>query len=228
MSTMETRGSGKQSKSKGTGSKKGKEKEPTNLDYDHTQFTRKVEKNFYNRVWIKNGAVIERELDLVELILTLCQEFMANIKHKLVVEKDKEGLISWIRGKKLKVTPNTFAKIFEILQEENPEFEFSDIGMPDLATVSHEIALGVSMNRMVRCNVWKKRRTEAIVSEEPSIGMDELKKAITSLRTEFDTHMTALEEQSGRHMTMLQEIKGMLIRMQARNDEEEDDLEFRV
>ena len=40
----------------------------------------------------------------------------------------------------------------------------------------------------------KKRRVEAIALEEPSIGMAELKEATTSLRTEFDTHMTALEE----------------------------------
>ena len=71
-------------------------------------------------------------------ILTLCQEFMANIKHRPVTEKGKERLVSWVRGKKLKVTPNTFAKIFQIPREENPEFEFPDIGMPDLATVFHE------------------------------------------------------------------------------------------
>ncbi|GFS29525.1 hypothetical protein Acr_00g0007090 [Actinidia rufa] len=71
----------------------------------------------------------------------------------------------------------------------------------------------------------KKRRVEAIVFEEPSIGMTELKEAIISLRTEFDTHMTSLEEQSGRHTTMLQEIKGMLIRMQSKNDDDDKDSE---
>ena len=50
----------------------------------------------------------------VESILTLCQEFMANIKHKLVTDEGKERLISWVRGKKLKVSPDTFAEIFEI------------------------------------------------------------------------------------------------------------------
>ena len=40
----------------------------------------------------------------------------------------------------------------------------------------------------------KKRIMEAIESEAPSIGMNELKEAITSLRTEYDTRMTALEE----------------------------------
>ena len=140
MSTMESESSGKHSKSKGTGSKKGKEKEPINLDYDHILFVIKIEERLYNRVWIRNGAVIERELDLVSLenigfkylqnfrtqgwinltmfkaesILTLCQEFMANIKHRPVTEKGKERLVSWVRGKKLKVTPDTFAEIFEI------------------------------------------------------------------------------------------------------------------
>ena len=50
---------------------------------------------------------------------------------------------------------------------------------------------------------WKKRRLKAIASEEPSIGMAELKEAITSLRMEFDTYMTTLEEQSSHHTTML-------------------------
>ena len=63
---------------------------------------------------------------------------------------------------------------------------------------------------------------EAIELEAPSIGMNELKEAITSLRTEFDTWMTALEEQSGRHTTMLQEIKGILICMQSKDDEEDE------
>ena len=43
MSTIETGISGRQSKSKGSSSQKskGKEKESTNLDYDHTRFTKK-------------------------------------------------------------------------------------------------------------------------------------------------------------------------------------------
>ena len=94
------------------------------MDYDSSRFTRNVEEKFYNRVWVRNGAVIERELILVilensgiellqnftsrgwisltmfkaELILTLCQEFMANIKYKPVTEKGKERLVSWCGG----------------------------------------------------------------------------------------------------------------------------------
>ena len=61
---------------------------------------------------------------------------MANIKYKPVTEKNKEKLHSWGWRKKLKVTPDTFAEIFGIPREENPEFELLDIGMPDLATIS--------------------------------------------------------------------------------------------
>ena len=69
----------------------------------------------YNRVLVRNGAKIEREFDLnsfedlgigflhdftnrgwlnlasfkAELILTLCQEFMANIKHRPMTDKGK-------------------------------------------------------------------------------------------------------------------------------------------
>ena len=45
-------------------------------------------------------------------------------------------------GKKLRVTPNTFAEIFEFLRIENPEFEFHNVGMPDLPTISRELLLG--------------------------------------------------------------------------------------
>ena len=52
--------------------------------------------------------------------------------------------------------------------------------------------------------------------------MAELKEAITSLGMEFDTHMTALEEQSSLHTTMLLELKNILIRMQLKDDDEEE------
>ncbi|GFY94939.1 late embryogenesis abundant protein, group 2 [Actinidia rufa] len=84
--------------------------------------------NLFNKVWIRNGAVLERKLNLVALensgisfvqnfttrgwinlakfkaesVLTLCQEFMANIKHEPETEQGKEKLCSWVRGKKIK------------------------------------------------------------------------------------------------------------------------------
>ena len=51
--------------------------------------------------------------------------------------------------------------------------------------------------------------------------MPELQEAITNLRIEFDTCMTSLEEQSGHHTTILQEIKGMLIRTQPKDDDDD-------
>ena len=105
--TMESGGSSQKSKFKGQ------------VDYDYSQFTGKVEEKLYNKVWVRNGAVIERKLNLValenagirwvqnfttrrwinltrfkaELILTLCQEFMANIKHNLETEKGQREAV---------------------------------------------------------------------------------------------------------------------------------------
>ncbi|GFY85313.1 hypothetical protein Acr_04g0000510 [Actinidia rufa] len=260
---METGGSSKKSKSKGKG----------NVDYDSSRFTGMVKEKLYNRIWVSNGAVIERELK-------------ANIKYNPVTEKGKKRLTSWVRGKKLKVTPDIFVEIFQILREENPEFELPNIGMPDLDTISHELLLegeewdgertvsisvtkasllwvigmektidlpcmmfislcaartasdtrgyvpfmGFLMKLFKRSGVHipidliriepertidksslsrsegqrKKRRLEAIIHEEPSIGMAELKDEIMNLRMEMNTCMTASEEESSRHMTMLQ------------------------
>ena len=76
-----------------------------------------------------------------ESILTLYQEFMTNIKHKPMTEKGKERLISLVRGKKLKVSPDTFTEMIELPCVENPDYEFPDVGMPDLVTISHELLL---------------------------------------------------------------------------------------
>ena len=165
-------GLGKKSKglasptSQATQKDKGK-KSMADMGYDDTRFTGKIEEKFYNRVWIKNGAVIEREFHIdtfedlgfgflgdftrrgwvglaefkAESILTLCQEFMSNIRHKPVIEKGKEKMVSWVRGTKLIVTPNTFADIFGIPRVENPDFAFPDVGQPDLATISRELLL---------------------------------------------------------------------------------------
>ena len=62
---------------------------------------------------------------------------MTNIKHRSVTNKGKERMISWVRSKKLRVTPDTFAEIYGIPRIENPEFELRNVGMPDLPTVSH-------------------------------------------------------------------------------------------
>ena len=76
-----------------------------------------------------------------ELNLTPCQEFMSNIKHKPVIEKGKEKIISWVRGKKLIMTLDTFAKIFDIPRVENSNFIFPNVRLPDLPTISREMLL---------------------------------------------------------------------------------------
>ena len=76
-------------------------------------------------MWVRNREAIEREFDLnsfedlgfgylqnfmnwgwlnlasfkVESILTLCQEFMSNVKHKPVTKKGTKRMISWVMGK---------------------------------------------------------------------------------------------------------------------------------
>ncbi|GFY90879.1 hypothetical protein Acr_07g0010750 [Actinidia rufa] len=137
----------------GSPTKRSKSKGKAGVDYDASRFTGKNAENLFNKVWIRNAAVLERKLNLVALensgisfvknfttrgwinlakfkaesVLTLCQEFMANIKHEPETEQGKEKLCSWVRGKKIKVTPDTFADIFEIPREENPEFAFSNV-----------------------------------------------------------------------------------------------------
>ena len=78
---------------------------------------------------------------------------MSNIKHKSVIKKEKEKLISWVRQTKLIVTPNTFTKIFDIPQIENPDFDFPNLVMPDSPTISREMLLANdTWNGEVECN----------------------------------------------------------------------------
>ena len=51
----------------GNGFSKRKGKEPTNIDYDATRFTKKIKEKLYNQVWVRNGTVIEREFHLISL-----------------------------------------------------------------------------------------------------------------------------------------------------------------
>ncbi|GFS40619.1 hypothetical protein Acr_00g0069550 [Actinidia rufa] len=81
------------------------------------------------------------------------QEFMANIKYNPKTKKGKEILYSWVRGKKLKVTPDIFAEIYAIPREENPEFDFPDVGMPDVVVVSQKLLLeGDDWDGETQCN----------------------------------------------------------------------------
>ncbi|PSR98011.1 Immunoglobulin superfamily member 8 like [Actinidia chinensis var. chinensis] len=159
--------------------KRSKSKGKAGVDYDASRFTGQNDEKLFNKVFIRNGAVLERKFNLVALenigisfvqnftirgwinmkkfkaepVLTLCQEFMANIKHEPETKQGKEKLCSLVQGKKLKVTPDTFAEIFEILREKNPEFAFPNVGMPNLAVVSQEFLLkGNKWDGEVQCN----------------------------------------------------------------------------
>ncbi|GFS36492.1 hypothetical protein Acr_00g0046290 [Actinidia rufa] len=225
---METRRLSKKSKSKG---KKG-------VDYDASRFTSKNEEKLYNKVWIWNGVF------KAESALTLCHKRKYNPETK----KGKEKLCSWVCEKKLKVTPDTFAKIYEIPREDNPEFEFLDVGMPDLAVVSQKLLLegdewdGLSLEgplidlHYLDLRGKGKRENWRQLHEEPPMGMVELKEAIMNLgremgaqmfefKVEVNAHVTSLEEESRHHTTMIQEMKGMMIRMEAEYDDEEEEEE---
>ncbi|GFZ15794.1 hypothetical protein Acr_25g0002030 [Actinidia rufa] len=135
---METRGPSEKSKSKGN----------EGVGYDASRFTEntgtRFVQNFTSRGWINLTKFKAKSA------LTLCQEFMANIKYNPETEKGKEKLCSWVCGKKLKVTPDIFTEIFEIPREDNLEFDFSDVGMPDLAVGFTRIAFGGKRMRWAR------------------------------------------------------------------------------
>ncbi|GFY86447.1 RING/U-box superfamily protein [Actinidia rufa] len=215
----------------GGSSKKSKSKE--SADYDYSRFTGKVEeKLLYQKVWVRNGAMIKRKLNIVarenagimwvqnfttrgwieltrfktELILTLCQEFMANIKY-------------------------------------NPETEKR---MPDVAVVSHELLLeGDEWDREPQ---WNKIRLkdkylgDARESVPYTIFLTELFKrsgvhipiGFTRVKSDGAIDRSSLSrsegqrkkkklEESSCNTTMLQEIHGMLVRIQANNDDDDDD-----
>ena len=67
--------------------------------------------NFINQGWLNLASF------KAESVLNLCQEFMANIKHRSVTDKSKQRMISWVRGKKLRVTSDTFDEIYGIPRE---------------------------------------------------------------------------------------------------------------
>ncbi|GFY87464.1 hypothetical protein Acr_05g0011030 [Actinidia rufa] len=299
----------------------------------------KVEEKLYHKVWVKNGAVIERKLNIVSLenagirwvqtfitrgwidltrfkaesILTLCQEFVANIKYNPETKKGKEKLYSYVKGMldmavvshelllegdewdgetqcnkirlkdkylvlflfschtllplKRTVSMNlTRAKLlwaigigrtidlprmmFKTLCAAHARgdaigfvpytgfltelFKRSGVHIP-IGFTRVELERAIDRSSLSRFEGQrKKRKLEAVASEVSSMGMEDLKEAITNLGKEFSTkitkhmnevnaHLTSLEEEFSRNTTMLQKIHGMLIRMQAKNDDDEDE-----
>ncbi|GFZ15886.1 hypothetical protein Acr_25g0002950 [Actinidia rufa] len=211
---MKTGGSGRQSKSKGSSSQrdKGKDIELIVVDYDATRFIGKIEEKLYSRVWVRNGAVIEREFNLfsfenlgfgylddftargwlklasfkTESILTLCQEFMANIKHKLVTEKGKERLINWVQGRTYGCYGVTRANLLWTIGTGKT------IDLPRMMFMALCVAYESSDPRG---SVPERRELEEGTLEQPSVGIPKLQEAIANLRMDFDTRMTAQDEQ---------------------------------
>ncbi|GFS34082.1 hypothetical protein Acr_00g0032140 [Actinidia rufa] len=155
---------------------------------------------------------------------------MANINYNPKIKKGKEKLCSCVRGKKLKVTLDTFVEIFEIPREDNPECEFLDVGMLDLAMVSQELLLegdewDVSMNTARARLLWAIGMGKTI--DLPCMMFLSLCAAhmASDKSGSVNARMTSLEEESRRHTTMLQKMKGMMIRMEAEYDDDDDDEE---
>lgn len=126
--------------------------------YDASRFLGVHEERAYRNSWVNYGAVIERGLKLRtfhpqlledeftrrgwlglasfrgECILTLCAEFMSNISAP-VTEKGSEVIRSWVRGKEIILTPDTFARYFGLRRVENPEFDYPAIGAPPVSVL---------------------------------------------------------------------------------------------
>ncbi|GFZ05176.1 hypothetical protein Acr_17g0007480 [Actinidia rufa] len=203
----------------------------------------KVEEKFCHKAWVKNGAVIERKLNIAALenagikwvqnfttrgwidltrlkaesILTLGQEFMANIKYNPETKKGKEKLSARV---KLLWAIGTRRSI------DLPRTMFMTLCAAHVGGMQEDLCPTLGQR--------KKRKLEAVASEVSLMGMEDLKEAIMNLGKEFSTQMTghrnevnarltSLEEESSRNTTMVQEIHGMLIRMQAKNDDEDDE-----
>ncbi|GFS40609.1 hypothetical protein Acr_00g0069520 [Actinidia rufa] len=137
--------------------------------------------------------------------------------------KDRANLL-WAIG--IGKTINLPRKMFVVLCAAYDSYDPRDLTRIELEKPIERYSLTQSEGQR------KKRKLDEGTLEQPLVGIPELQEAIANLRVDFDTHMTThdelfsrLEDQSGRHTTLLQEIKGMLIQMQVRNDDddEEDD-----
>ncbi|GFZ14665.1 hypothetical protein Acr_24g0008550 [Actinidia rufa] len=130
---------------------------------------------------------------------------MANIKHEPETEQGKEKLCSWVRGKKLTVTPDTFAEIFEIPREKNPEFAFPNVGMPDLAVVSQELLLeGDEWDGEVQCNKTHLKDKYLILFMFSCHSLLPLKRTASDKRgsVPFTGFLTELFKRSGVHIPL--------------------------
>ncbi|GFS42198.1 hypothetical protein Acr_00g0078460 [Actinidia rufa] len=190
----------------GSPTKRSKSKEKAGVDYDASRFTGENVENLFNKVWIRNGAVLERKLNLVALENTGIS-FVQNFTIRGSVPFT--GFLTELFKRSGVHIPLDFIRI-------EPE------GPIDRASLSRSEGQR------------KKRKLEEEAQEESAIGMGELKEAILNLgkemskqmsefREEVNTRLSSLEEESSRHTVMLQDMKGMLIRMEEEDDDDDEE-----
>ena len=147
--------------------------------FDTSRFIGVHNEKAYRKTWVQNGAVIEREIRLNafrdfawekeftdrgwlglasfkgECVVTLCAEFMANISSP-IAEKHNEKIVSWVRGKEVILTPDTFVHYFGLRRVESPDFEYPDVGAPPLSIICNELLKrGETWDGKVHCSKQK-------------------------------------------------------------------------
>ncbi|GFS35097.1 hypothetical protein Acr_00g0037810 [Actinidia rufa] len=148
---------------------KGKEAAGSSSEtYDALRFLRVHEERAYRKTWVQNRAVIEKEIRLNdfgeftwekefadrgwlglasfngECVVTLYAEFMENISSP-IDEKGNTKIVSWVQGKEIILTPDSFAHYFRLRQVENPNFEYPDVGVPPLSNIEEHVKRNIAM-----------------------------------------------------------------------------------
>ncbi|GFY91301.1 hypothetical protein Acr_07g0014970 [Actinidia rufa] len=93
--------------------------------YDDSRFLGVHEEKAYRNIWVNNGAVIERGIRL-------------NAFHSMT-EKGSKLIKSWVRGKKIILTPDTFVRYFGLRRVANPEFDYPNVGAPLVSVLCEEL-----------------------------------------------------------------------------------------
>ena len=159
---------------------KGKEATGSSREaYDVLRFLGVQNERAYRKIWVQNGVVIEREIRLNafgdfawekefadrgwlglasfkgECVVTLCAEFMSNVSFS-VAEKGNERIVSWVRGKEIILTPDTFAHYYGLRRVDSPDFDYPDIGVPPLTVICKELLKsGETWDGVVHCSKQK-------------------------------------------------------------------------
>ena len=70
--------------------------------------------------------------------MTLCAKFMENISY-LVANKGSEYIMSWVWGKEIILTSDTFARYFGLRRVKKTNFEYPDVRAPPLSVICKEL-----------------------------------------------------------------------------------------